>query len=284
MESTVLERTSPRIFYLGFEMDQIDFGKFFSHHFCAADKRSSQFIVQNLHRSVDNNPNVFSIYYNAIAGELNDFELFEIMSQKFPKICRPDLSGNVADEKRLLKFMEKFKIKDLTFVKTSLSQPLFEKLAENSLFIRNIQRIRIDPETITSILPDDFDFVLKFKHLISLSIVNCPLSLNFVARLLEQLESIQSIEFWQLDHEFSLSLDSISIRSRHPEFSYFKKKIHEKSALQLVNDLKSRLKPGEIVCPKELQIQLRRIEFENQTYLSLMKKCICEQTNSICLS
>ena len=278
-----------KIFYFGFQVSlrQIlregeqfpDFISIFN-----PPDQTSRFMVRNLYRSIDNNPHVEGIHYNPMASELNDTEMFDVMFQKFPKITYLKISGNVADENRLLKFIDRFKISYLAFERTSMPISFFEKLAEKRSFIRTVE---LKTEPTMNILAGDFDFIFKFENLYYVSFVGCPLSLNFVARLLKEFNSKCSIGFSQPgNYKFHLGVSDwrTGIELWVHGSASFIYKISGEEALCVVKELKNWFNTDAYVCPKELQNLLRHLEFERENTLFWMRKCLYDHRHSICLS
>ena len=287
-------KAKPKIFFFGFEFSAREFhlnGEQWPNSFNEFDSTedSVRFIARNLHRSIDNNQFIDSIDYNLIAGELDDTEMFSVMPQKIPEIYLLCISGAVADENRLLKFIVKFKAKHLSFKRTSLSQRFFEKLAESGTFILNLE---IGTEPTMNILAGDFDFIFKLKNLSSLRLEDCPLSLNFVTRALKELKSICSLSiqtenfsFFRITWSCSENLKSVHrYRLYLPGSKQLFYEIPTEETPELLNALKNRLNADGSVCPKELLILLGHLKFEKQNALLMMRKCIYDQRHSICLS
>ena len=279
-------KATPRIFYFGFEISlnqMYSEGEQLPAVLCS-DEASTRFVSRNLDRSIDNNPLVWSIDYNRMANELDDTELLGVMPRKFPEIRHLQVSGTVAEPDRLLKFIGQFKVLYIDLEGASLPPSFFQKLAENGPFIRQLV-IKSDPTM--SILSGDFDFAFELKSLHEINLEDCPLSLNFVARLLSELKSIRKVGLAQpRDYGFSLSLWDYgpSICLFVNGSGLFSQKTSREEAPELINTWRSRLKTGGIVCPKELQILLRHLELERQTQLFMMRKCLYDHTHSICLS
>ena len=253
-------QTSPRIFYYGFEISlreiTLDRSRQWPNlcdYFRESTEENDEFIIRNRYRSSDNNQFVESIRFNQMVNELDDSELFGLIPQKFPKIKRLDLNGRIVDECRLLKFMGQFKISHLSLERTCLPKSFSRKLAENCPFI---QALEIGTEPTMSILSGDFDFVFNFTKLYSIRFKDCPLSLNFVARALKELEHI-SIEFNQPEQsdfwfrpDYS-DRDHMRITSSVPRSGFFSTKISAKDALKFVNSWTKQLSAdGRYVCPK----------------------------------
>ena len=249
-------------------------------------EETSRFFIRNLYWSIDNNPHIKGIHYNPIANELSDTEMFEVMLKKFPKINTLKIR-NVAEETRLLKFIDRFKFENLIFERTLVSGSFFEKLTENGSFIRTV---KLKTERTMNILAGDLDFIFRFESLSYVSFLGCPLSLNFVARLLKEFNSKCSIGFSQPgNYKFHLGVsggrEGIELwvhRSRC--FKTFIYKISGDEVLWLVNELKSWFNTDGHVCPRELQNLLRHLEFEKENTLFWMRKCLYDYRHSICLS
>ena len=247
---------APRIFYVGFEFslnEMVSNGDQWPESIDSPE--GSTFIARNLHKSIDNNRQVFSIYYNEIASELNDTEMFGMMPQKFPNIKNLRILGSVADPNRLLKFIAQFKTEQLYLKRTSLPQWFFEKLPESGPLI---QELRIGTEPTMSILSDDFDFMIfKLENLRTLDFEDSPLSLDFVTKLLRELQWIHWIKFRQAGNysfdlrlwdksEISLDVDGINTKLIY--------EISREEAAEFVQFLSSQMKTcGLFVCPRQLQ-------------------------------
>lgn len=302
LEPIACGKPSLRILFYGFEISQTDLatGLPDSYGLSGLNEDAASFIIRNRHRSIDNNQFVTSIQYNLISA-LDDNELFGVFLQKFPKIRQLNVIGNVpsSDTDRLLKFINKFKLEQLSFVNTGLPAAFFKKLAKNCS--PNIRQLEIEKDASMNILSGDFDFVFELKHLISLIIGNCRMPLNYLARLVEELKQISLIQFSQTaNYDFRMNLcrcqnvahHTISLKvdatHRHGDPSsgiFLRYEIPHEEGSKLVNELKSRLKAdGEFVCAKQLFIVLLQIEAEEAIFRLSMNKCVYDQTYSICLS
>ena len=258
---------APRIFYLGFEFSLNEFISENDQWPESIDSsQGSTFIARNLHKSIDNNPLVFSIYYNEIAGELDDAEMFRVMPQKFSNIRYLHIIGAVTDPNRLLKFIGQFQVEEIQFERASLPQWFFEKLPEIGPFIENLE---FGTEPTMDILSDDFDFMIfRLENLRILDFEDCPLSLDFVIKLLRELKSIHWIKFRQVGNylfwlslwdkcEISLDVDGIRTKLNY-EFS-------REEAADFVQFLGTQMKTyGLFVCPRRLQALLRQLQIEKQ--------------------
>ena len=280
-------RATVRIFYFGFEFDHnqiilevdqwpINFGE--------PDEDTTRFIAHNLHRSIDKNPNIECIEYNAIASALDDAEMFGTMPQKFLKIQELQIIGAVADENRLLRFIGQFQIEHLELVGASLSPGFFEKLPENDPFIWLLE---INSEPTMDILSGHFiSQVFKLKNLTELYF-DCPrLSLNFVVNLLRKLKSVERFHFhWMTTSWFSWSLQDsrheINLHVFGPGHSHRRHQFSAEEASELMENLSSRLKVDRFICPTELHVLLDQLEFEKQNALFWMRKFIYEQRHSV---
>ena len=287
-----LRKARPKIFYFGFEISSREIeseGAQWPSSFPTHDPtgHSTRFIARNLYRSIDSNSRVSSIDYNLIAGELNDTELFDVMFQKFPGIRHLRISGTVADQNRLLKLIDKFKVSSVAFESTSLPQRFFEQLAENRPFISSLSL----NEPTMSMLSGDLDFVFNFETLRSLQFTNYPLSLNFVVRALKELKSISSLIVgqpetyyfsWLAPSSFSQNFVTVYCDVYVPRFSYSGCRIPVDEASDWMNALQSQL--NDAVSPKELQILLSQLKYEKENALFWMRKYVYDQRHSICLS
>ena len=278
-----LGKTKPKIFYFGFEVSTREIesdGERWPDCFdYDRTEATGQFIARYLHRSVDNNPHIISIDYNTIAGQLDDTAMFDVIPRKFPKIDQLRISGTVADENRLLKFIDKLKVPGFDFVRTSLPQRFFEQLAENRPFISML----IMNEPTMSILSGDFDFALQFKNLYWLRLSDCPLALNFVVRALKELKSLV---FFAIDKSgqdilsqnfFSLitsasNPDSVEITIEPPRLNplHPRKLIPKEEILDLMTALARQVEDP--VSAEELHVLLGRLEFEKENALGCMRK------------
>ena len=303
-----------QIFYYGFEisLNQINLeGQQFPSSFYGPNEETTEFIVRNLHQSVDNNSFISGISYNPMARALDDTEMFIVVPQKFPKISDLRIHGDVADANRLLKFINRLQIGHLEFERASLPQWFFEKLAANGSFIRTLW---FSTEPTMDILSDHFNFVFKMKNLRSFILDNCSLSLNFVVRLLKEQKSIGQICFnnpgiyWFLmelqDHMWEINLDvygELVGRNEDERVNaegdngeevdedkplYFRHKFSSEEVTELMDTLASRLNTDEGMCPRELLIQLRlhQLQIEEQTGRFWIRKYIYDHTHSICLT
>ena len=257
---------APRIFYADFEFS---LNELISNGFQWPDyigsPEGSTFIARNLRKSIDNNRQVFSLDYNTIAGELDDAEMFGVMPKKFPKINTLNIIGTVSDPNRLLKFIGQFQIKDLQLERTFLPQWFFEKLPDSDPFIQNL---KFGTEPTMSILSDDFYFMIfRLENLKILHFEDCPLSLDFVTKLLRELKSIQVVCFEQpRNYSFHLTLWDecrivLDVDGIKTELNY---EISREEAAKLVEFLGRRLKVNGFVCPRELQALLRQLQLEEQ--------------------
>lgn len=289
------EKAKPKIFYLGFEVSEIELEGEQRPHSFGFVQACFRCNGRNYYRSVDNTPLVDFICFNSIASELNDTEMFDVMLQKFPKIRDICISGNVANQSRLLMFVDKFKVNRLFFERTSLPPSFFQRLAENRPFIRSLV-IRNEPSM--NILSGDFDFVFSLNNLTNLTFTESPLALNFMARVLKHLKSIICITFsksynihnrycnykymFQFVRRNCQNVIKLRVEREFYQLSY---KISAKEVPELINVVKSRLKADDgFVNPKQLQILLRHLDLERQTHLFMMRMYVYEQRNSICLS
>ena len=270
-------KTQPKIFYFGFEFTVEEMPQDFR---LEQTENFARFIAQNRHRSVDRNPFIRSICYNPMASELDDPEMFGVIPRKFPNIYQLHLNGNVADENRLLKFINKFKIRCLTFERTSLSQWFFEQLTEKGQFI---SELKIREEPTMDIRSGDFDFIFKLESLKYLSFGQIALVPNFVFRLLKELKLIISIICNGLRFEWvqPRCKDTIEIAFAFGRFRY---EITTKEVPELMSVLQSRMVADGSVSSKDLQTMLCRLQLEKETHLFWMRMFVYEQRTSICLS
>ena len=277
-----------RIFYAGFEIG-------FKAMVSIDDQwpelmnspEGSKFIFRNLHKSVDNNRQVYSLYYNAIVDELDDVEKFEVMPQKFPNMRELHIIGTVADPNRLLKYIGQFQANEFYFESTSLPRWFFEKLAESGSFIEDLE---FDTEPTMDILSGDFDFVFQLEKLSYLDFVDWPLPLNFVARLLKEPKpeidvlfeqpGIYSFQLCMCGNRWVIDLE-VNVGGIDIELGY---EFPREEAAELANELSGRLKVDGFVNPKELLVLLRQLELEKETHLFMMRKFVYEQRHSIGLS
>ena len=244
-----------------------------------ADRFSSAFdptpfAIKNCHRSVDNNPFITGIHYNR-ASQLNDGELFGLMFQKFPEIRQLDLTRNVVDTKRLLKFIDQFQVDSFTFKKRTF----LPALAENRSFIRDFSFDLDDCDSMsTKIVTGGFDFIFKFKSLTNLYFSSCPLSLHFVARLLEELPLLEFLKFGSnsdLSYDFTIRLpSSFSINDMHKPYVVNKRIAGKEEARELVNYWKRLLRNDGIVCPEQLKRLILHIQAEDLISRIMMRRCI----------
>lgn len=284
-------KTAPRIFYFGFEISlrQINLDDQQWPLSFLLNQETARFISRNLHQSIDNNPYVLGIEYNAVARELNDRELFSAMPQKFPMIDSLRIVGNLADEKRLLKFIGQFKIKALGLERTSLSQWFFGQLTEHCSFIR---KLRIRLQRTMCILSGDLDFIFKFKKLSSLEIRNCSLPANFLGRLLRETK-VSWICFEQPGiYRLTMGLTGdmlttyvyvIYFRTNLGSLGSSRKFSSSEDLREFVNLLSSRSKADGYVCPQELQLLIRQLDVEEQNALFMIRRYVYEQRHTIYL-
>lgn len=286
-------QAAPKLFYFGFEvsLDQIrleatqwpnDFQSY------EATEETTGFIIQNRHRSVNDNSYIESVLYNPIASELSDSEMFGVMLLKFPKIGYLVVIGAVADEQRLLRFIDRFQIRHLALERASLSQRFFRRLAESCPSIRYL---KIESEPTMNLLAGDFDFVFRCKNLKTIQFDDCPLSLNFVTELLSERRSVGYLRCRQRDHtqayDLNLELRTI-IRPRisldvQESGSYANRQISPDDIRSLLKVLRWTLKTDGFVCPKEVLVLLRQLQFEKENALFWMRKFVYDQRHSICL-
>ena len=258
------DKAALKIFYFGFEFDLDEFrSERFPSSLYGLSKKSIQFIARNLHRSIDNNPNIFSVDYNAWYRAL-DAEMFAVMPQKFPNIRRLHITGAVADENQLLRFFHQFKFDYLELKRASLSRKFFKKLPEYGQFINWLV---IKSEPTMDILSGDFDFVFHLKNLRNLHFENYPLPLNYIARLMRELKSIKRVKFHQPQtYWFSLCPDQIIVlevyKTGYKSLSLTREFTAEKAA-ELIENLSSPLKATGFVCPKKLLAQLREFSLKS---------------------
>ena len=291
------DQEKARIFYFGVEisLDELNSEAEHLHEFrqWAPGVLTTELIVRNRHTSVDSNQLVTSIYYNSVADQLNDEQMFGVMFQKFPNIRDIKIRGNVADENRLLKFLGHFEVRRLLFMRTSLSRSFFDKLAK---ICPLIQLLSVHKQSSMDILSGDLDFIFKFENVGWLYLYGFQLSLNFVTRLLKGLKSIVVIRFneYREDRErynfelsagggLRLSVDGSHFKplDRDRNWKSSQERDWTKSLLKFVNDLNNRLKVDGYVCPKKLLTILRQIDIEEQNCLFMMRQYVYEQRHSI---
>ena len=268
LEPSLSSQATARIFHYGFEisLDQInrrrELPRYYNLNFDPT-VFATEYIIRNRYNSIENNPSVGSILYNQLASELDDSEMFSLIPQKFPKIRRLHLTGSIADECRLLKFMGQFKITVLSFERTALSQSFFKKLVENHTFIQTLS-IKLEPTM--SILSGDFDFILQLKNLNYIYLRDCPLSLNIVARVLQELKQLRQILFEQLGQfRFYLLVEESHVRIDFNSngLGDLELKILTEEAPNFINTLSKRVKADGSVCLKALHSSLRRKAYED---------------------
>ena len=259
------DKASPKIFYYGFEFNlnqiRLEANQWPLGFSYSPSEASTEFIIQNRHRSVDHNPSVKCILYNPMASELDDSELFGVMLQKFSAIDRLHINGTVADENRLLRFISQFKVKRLEIEGASLSQPFFLKLAKRFSFI---QTLEIKNEPTMNLMTGDYDFIFDFKlkNLTSVSL-DCPLSVNFLNRLLSKLKRLKGIYLVQAgNYELYLNLgDKFTEQKILLDVAgfgrYSDNKISPRGIRNLVKVSEHRLGTRRLTCPKELLLLLR---------------------------
>ena len=218
-----------------------------------------------------------------MAAELDDPEMFGVMLRKFPNIYHLRLSGNVADEKRLLKFIDKFKIRCLSFERTGLPQWFFEQLAEKG---QSIIELEIKEEPTMDIRSGDLDFALKLKSLKYLSFGRNQLVPNFVARVLEELKSIAIIWFPNCVLQFKQPAceDVIKLGIANFALYTFDYEVTTKEVPELMSVLESRLDAYGYLYPENIQPLFRQRQLERETNLFMMRLFVYEQRNSIFLS
>ena len=283
-----LGKTNPKIFYFEFEVSVREIeseGAQWPEY--VGLPNSAQFITRKLHRSVDNHPYIGLIDYNTMAGELNDFEMFDVIPKKFPSINHVHINGTVVDENRLLKFSSKFNISVVTLERTSLPQRFFEQLSENHPFISSLHIT----EPTMSILSGDFDFVFKFKNLSLLYFRDCPLSLNFVARAMKELKSLFSLFCINIDEreDYGFSLytsfsENVSVLSIFvPGLPILDYDVPAEEAPSLMNAMQRQLNADGPVCLRELHTLVHHLELEKENALFWMHKYLYDQRHSIYL-
>lgn len=280
-------KAGPRILFLGFEisLNQILLeGDRLPHHAREPTEDFTRFIARNLQRSLDGNPYIPSVDYNTIAEELDDTEMFGLLFQKLPNIRHIRIAGTVADESRLLKFIDKFQVDHLQLERASLSPDFFEKSTKSSL---SIKKLEIRTEPTMCILSGDFDFIFKLKNLVDLHFEDCSLPLSFVAKLLRELKSLEYVKFLQVgSYEFFLNRsqkvrkytydpESIFLKADGQRY-FFKGKICPKKTVDYLNELSNRLKADGFVSPPELLVLLHQLRLEGQTNRFMMRKLFNE--------
>ena len=139
-----------------------------------------------------------------------------------------------------------------------------------------------------SILSGDFDFIFKLENLSSLIFEDFPLSLNFMARALKELKSIDSVRISQRGN-FNFVLmrtrsQELFIDLYLPHSGNLDYRILVEEAPELMNTLKSLLNADGAVCPEAIQVLLRQLGIEKQNALFMMRKYVYDQRHSICLS
>ena len=291
-------KTTARIFYFGFEicLNQINSeDQQFPSNFYGPDEATTEFIVGNLHQSLDNNSFIEGIHFNPIARALDDTGLFMVVPQKFPKISHIRINGAVADANRLLKFINHLSISSLAFEGTPLPQWFFEKLTVNGLSIRSL---RFHTEPTMDILSGGLDFVFKLNNIEYFTIYPCLLPLNFVARLLRELKWIRNLCFRQPGTyyfrvskrrqmwEVALIVYGVDDEDNIARDLRFFGRFSDEEVRKLMTTLASRLKADESVCPRKLFVLLRlhQLQLEEETARFMMRKYIYDHTYSICLS
>ena len=277
-------KASVKIFYVGFEFSLDEMAGREWPSLDDFSTNSALFITQNLHRSLEYNPLVYSINYNAMAMELNN-ETFHMMHRKFSNFNKILIRDNVTDKSQLLKFIETFKLNCLKLERASLGKLFFEKLPQSGQFIRRLVVIE-EPEM--NILSGDFDFVFKLGSLKKLKFKDSPLSLKFVIRLLRELKEIACVKFCHPgNYTFSLETKDcmteilFSVSGFDCELIH---KISSEEAPEWLDLLRSGLKTDEVVCPRKLLVLGRHLQFEEETHLFMMRKYIYDHTHSICVS
>lgn len=277
-----------KIFYFGFEisLEQINLDSAqWPNSFYSSEptEDSTRFVARNLHRSINDNKFVLSLHYNLVVSELDDTKMFEVISEKFPDLCRLHVSETVTDEELLLDFIDDTEIEQLTLERAALSSWFFEELPD---YGSSIQRLVVKTEPTMDILAGDFDFIFKLENLLTIHFQNSPLPLAFVARLLKELEEIALVSFKQTGaYEFDLRCCCAQeIRLSVEDSHFLSKTICREEAAEFVDVLQHRLAVDGFVCPKELLVLLRHLELEEQTHLFMMRKYVYEQRNSIALS
>lgn len=282
-----------RIYYLGFELalNQIHRMILQGDHFPEAFARydsgemSTTFAIQNLHRSIDNNPYIESIggyiHCGELIRQLDDARVSEALFQKkFSKVFHLRLNGNV-DGHRILNFIDKLKIKELSLERCDLSQPFFQKLAKIQ---PSIMQLTIRPELTTNYdIVSEYtdlalDFVCKLRHLHCLYFFDCRLPLTLLTSLVKAKKFIPFIQFKDF-HVFSKgkTIDSLEC------FSLGNYQIPG-NVLSFLDALRREFEPGEFLCYKKLWHLLNHLKFEKESHLFMMRKEIYDQTHSICLS
>ena len=305
-------KATARIFYYLFEftLNQINSeDQQFPSSFYRPDEATTEFIVGNLHQSLDNNSFVTSINYNSMARALDDTEMFIVVPQKFPWISHIRIHGAVADVNRLLKFIKHIPIRSLKFEGTPLPQRFFEKLAVNG---SSIQSLWFHTQPTMDILTGDFDFVFKLNNIKYFSIDGCSLPLNFVVRLLRDLKGIEGVSFYQPRiYEFRLSQwedkweielkvynennedneDGENEENEEDEddrvgYLPFWYRFSAEKLLEMMATIARTQKADGFMCPRKLSVLLgvHKLKLEEETNRFMMRKYIYDHTHSICLS
>lgn len=280
-------KAKPKIFYFDFEMDiaQINQANALDQHWPNffeiedEDENATLFATQNRHQSIDNNRFVYHMHYNPMVRELNnETELFGVMLRKF-YFAYLSINGNVTNENLLLRFIHKSEVKSLSFRATSLSRSFFEKLPE---YGSSVTYLNIERETTMSPLSGDFDFIFKFKNITCFYLTDFSLSLNFVARLLEE-PRLKLIVFNQSENNYQFEVN------RYSSLCFFYIFANElgvsfnsfnQSALDILKILRSKLKTNEL-CFKQLRLLIDQLKFEKETLEFMMRICVYEQKRSI---
>ena len=286
-----LDKAEPKIFIFGFQVSVREIeseGRKWQHAFGYNSKVPAPFIARYLHRSVQNNSYILSIDYNPISRQLNDAELFGVIPQKFSSINHLLISGTVADQNRLLKFIDKLKVRSVAFESASLPAPFFAKFVKNCPLISSLE---ISDRTM-SILSGDLDFIFNLKKLVSLRFEDCQLSLNFMARTLRELKWISEVTVDRpVNYDFSLrivrspqKIVSLKVKLHVPRTACFEYQVPIEEAPNFLNALHNHLNVDGAVCVKELQILLRHLKFENENALFWIRKYLYDQRHSICVS
>lgn len=107
-------------------------------------------------------------------------------------------------------------------------------------------------------------------------------------RLLRELKEIASVKFCHPgNYTFSLKTKDCITEIRFSADGFDCKLIHKISseeAPEWLDLLRSGLKKtDEFVCPRELLVLGRHLQFEEETHLFMMRKYIYDHTHSICL-
>lgn len=152
-----------------------------------------RFLADNISRLADDWPYHYRISYKRIESSVTAPLAIKIVS-RMTDLNEIDVSGPVKDTQRFLDFVKHLSnVSNLSF-DGELPQQLYDQLPEHS---SGLQKLTIRGPV------QDFAFVFRLKHLISLS-VTCSIDADSIRRALEELEFLSVFKFKFLKKEVQI--------------------------------------------------------------------------------